>query len=114
MLIQNHTFFQNPVIFRSHHITIIGQKGLVKSNFGIYYKYNQKSEVYNGLPKEGRYNDSHGCLQDKIKYDEIIYKLKFIILVRGDLRNKEMIEETCYPAASIRTLNYFLAHDYKH
>ena len=36
-------------------------------------------------------------------------KLKLRILVRGDLKNKEMIGDTWYPIASMKKLKYFLA-----
>ena len=50
----------------------------------------------------------------KIQYDGILNKLKFKIVVRGDLKNKEMVVKTWYPTASIRTLKYYLAYFYKH
>ena len=31
------------------------------------------------------------------------------IVVRGDLQNREMVDKTCSPTASVRTLKYFLA-----
>ena len=45
----------------------------------------------------------------KIKYDGSLDKLKFRIVVRWDLQNKEIIGYTWYPTESIRTLYYFLA-----
>ena len=35
-------------------------------------------------------------------------------MVRGDLYNKEIVEDTWSPTASMRTLNYFLADAAKH
>ena len=52
--------------------------------------------------------------KSKIQYDVIIYKLKLIIVVKGDLQNKEITGDTWYPTASIRTLKYFLADAPKH
>ena len=45
-----------------------------------------------------------------IKYDGSIYKLKLIIVVRGDLHNKEMIGDTWSPKVSMRILKYSLAY----
>ena len=56
----------------------------------------------------------NGCLQGKIQSYGSLDKLKLRIVVRGDLQNKEMIEYTWSPTASMRTLNYFLADAAKH
>ena len=45
----------------------------------------------------------------KIQSDGIMDKLKLIIVVRGDLQNKEMVRDTWSPTASMRNLNYFLS-----
>ena len=50
----------------------------------------------------------------KIQYDGSIDKLKMIIVVGGDLHNKELFGDTWSPAASMRTLIYFLADTAKH
>ena len=50
----------------------------------------------------------------KIQSDGSLDKLKLRIVVRGDLQNKEMIGDTWYPTASMRTLKYFLADAAKH
>ena len=63
----------------------------------------------------GRDSDKiHGCLQVKNQSDVSINKLKLIIVVRGDLQDKEMIGYTWYPTSSMRTLKYFLADYSKH
>ena len=49
-----------------------------------------------------------------IQPDRIIDKLKFIILVRGDLPNTENIGDICSLTLSMRNLKYFLADSYKH
>ena len=41
-------------------------------------------------------------------------KLKLIIVVRGDLQNKEMVGDTWSPTASMRTLKYLLVDAAKH
>ena len=41
-------------------------------------------------------------------------KLKLIIVVRGDLKNKEIIGDTWSPTASMSTLKLFLADTTKH
>ena len=46
--------------------------------------------------------------KEKIQSDGSIEKLKLIILVRGDLQNKEIIGDTWYPTASMSTMKYFL------
>ena len=50
----------------------------------------------------------------KIQSDGSLEKLKLRIVVRGDLQNKELVEETWSPQASKRTLKYFLADAAKH
>ena len=50
----------------------------------------------------------------KIQSDGSLDKLKLRIVVRGDLKNKEMIGDTWSPTAYMRTLNYFLADAAKH
>ena len=50
----------------------------------------------------------------KIQSDGIIDKVKLIIVVRGDLQNKELVGYTWSPTASMRTLKYFLADATKH
>ena len=49
-----------------------------------------------------------------IQSDGSLDKLKLRILVRGDLKNKEMVGDTWSPTASMRNLNYFLAYAAKH
>ena len=50
----------------------------------------------------------------KIQSYESLDKLKLIILVRGDLENKEMVGDIWSLTSSIRTLKYFLADETKH
>ena len=50
----------------------------------------------------------------KIQSDGSLDKLKFRILVRVDLHNKEMVGDTWLPTASMRTLKYFLVDAVKH
>ena len=50
----------------------------------------------------------------KIQSDGSLYKLKSIIVVRGDLQNKELVGDTWSPTASMRTLKYFLAYKTNH
>ena len=45
----------------------------------------------------------------KIQSDGSLDKLNLRILVRGDLQNKELVEDTWSPTASMRNLKYFLA-----
>ena len=52
--------------------------------------------------------------KDKIPSDGSLDKLKLIIVVRGDLHNKEFVGDTWSPTASMRTLKYFLADATKH
>ena len=56
----------------------------------------------------------HGCLQGKNPIRWKPDKLKLRIVVRGDLKNKEMVGDTWSPTASMRTLKYFLADSAKH
>ena len=44
----------------------------------------------------------------KIQSDRNLDKLKFRILVKGDLQNKELVRDTWSPAASMKTLIFFL------
>ena len=50
----------------------------------------------------------------KIQYDGSLDKLKLRIVIRGDLKDKEMVGDTWSPTASLRTLKYFLAYSAKH
>ena len=52
--------------------------------------------------------------KERIQYDGSLDKLKLRILVRGDFQNKEIIEDTWSPTASMRNLKYFLVDDSKH
>ena len=45
----------------------------------------------------------------KIQSDGSLHKLKLRIVVRGDLKNTEMIGDTWSPTAYMRTLKYFLS-----
>ena len=45
---------------------------------------------------------------------EVYIKLNLRIVVRGDMQNKELVEDTCSPAASMRRLKYFFADETKH
>ena len=44
----------------------------------------------------------------KMQYDGILDKLKLIIVVRGDMKNEELIGDTWSPTASMRTLKELL------
>ena len=50
----------------------------------------------------------------KIQSDVSLDKLKLIILVRGDLQNKELVGDTWSPTSSMRTLKYFPVDGTKH
>ena len=50
----------------------------------------------------------------KIRSDGSLDKLKLIIVVRGDLQNKELVGDTWFPTVSMRTLKYFLADAFNH
>ena len=50
----------------------------------------------------------------KIQSDGILDKLQLRIVVRGYLKNKEMVGDTWSPTASMRTLKYFLSDAAKH
>ena len=50
----------------------------------------------------------------RIQYDGIIYDLKLINVVRGDLQNKELVGNNWSPTASMMNLKYFLAEATKH
>ena len=50
-----------------------------------------------------------GVYKSNIQYDGSLDKLMFIIVVRGDFQNKEIIGYTWDPTASMSTLKYFLA-----
>ena len=52
--------------------------------------------------------------KDKIQSDGSIDKLKLRIVVRGDLYNNELVEDTWSPIASMRSIEYFLADVTKH
>ena len=50
----------------------------------------------------------------KIQSDGSLDNLNSIIVVRGDMKNKELVGYTRSPTASMRTLRYFLADAVKH
>ena len=50
----------------------------------------------------------------KIQSDGSLDKLKLIIVVRGDLQNKNLVGDTWSQTASMKTLKYFLADATKH
>ena len=50
----------------------------------------------------------------KIQSDGSLDKFKLIIVVRGDLQNKELVGYTWSPTASMRTLKYFLTYSTNH
>ena len=50
----------------------------------------------------------------KIQSDGSLDKLILILLVRGDMHNKELVGDTWSPTSSMRTLKYFLADAAKH
>ena len=50
----------------------------------------------------------------KIQSDESLDKLKLIIVVRGDLQNKELVGDNWSPTAPMRNLKYFLSYATKH
>ena len=52
--------------------------------------------------------------KSRTQYDGSLDKLKLIIVVRGDLQNKEIIGYTWSPTASMRNLKYFLAEYSNH
>ena len=52
--------------------------------------------------------------KEKIQSYGSLDKLKLRIVVRGDLKNMEMVGDTWSPTASMRTLKYFLADAAKH
>ena len=49
-----------------------------------------------------------------IQSDGSLDKLKLRIVVRGELKNKDLVGDTWSPTASMRTLKYFLADSVKH
>ena len=66
-------------------------------------------------PKDGEpVTPCMGVYKANIQSDESLDRLKLRILVRGDLKNKEMVRDTWSPTASMRTLKYFLADAAKH
>ena len=50
----------------------------------------------------------------KIQYDGSLNKLKFRIVVRGDLHNKGLVGDTWSSTATKRNLKYFMADAAKH
>ena len=66
-------------------------------------------------PKDGEpVTPCVGIYKAKIQSDGSLDKLKLRIVVKGDLKKKEMVEENWSPTASMRTLKYFLAGAAKH
>ena len=64
----------------------------------------------------GKVDPVNPCMdvyKTKIQYIGSIEELNLRIVVRGDLKNKEIIGDTWYPIASMSTLKYFLAYSSK-
>ena len=64
-----------------------------------------------------KYEPVNPCMdvyKSKIQCDGSLDKLKFIIVVRRDLKNKELVGDTWPPTDSMRTLKYFFADVTKH
>ena len=64
--------------------------------------------------RERQSNHAWISTRNKIKSDEILDKLKVIGVVRGDLKNKEMVGDTWDPTESMRNQSYFLVYSSKH
>ena len=52
--------------------------------------------------------------KSKIQYDGILDKIKLIIVVRGDMQNKELVGDNWSPIASMSNLKYLLEDATKH
>ena len=83
-----HDSFQNPGIFRINKITRRCQKGLVESNFEIYQKLNQQSELSNGRPEIYPVKPCMHIYKVNIQSYGSLDRLKLRIGVRGDWKNK--------------------------
>ena len=76
---------------------------------------NQQSDFPNwGSEWRWTCNSMHGYVQGEDSIWWKSWQVKLIILVRGDLKNKELFGDTWSPTASMRTLKYFLADAAKH
>ena len=49
--------------------------------------------------------------KSKTQYGGSLDKIKLILVVRGDMKNKKMIRDIRAPIATMRTPRYFLAND---
>ena len=59
-------------------------------------------------------NPCMGVYKAKIQSDRSLDKLKLIIVVRGDLQNKESVGNAWSPTASMSILKYLLVDAVKH
>ena len=50
----------------------------------------------------------------KTQYDRSLDNLKLIIVVRGDIQNKDLVGVTWLPTASMRNFKYLLVYATKH
>ena len=67
------------------------------------------------LPNKGEpVNPCMDVYKEKIQSGGSLDKLKLRIMVIGDLHNKELVEYTWSPTASMRTLKCLLADEAKH
>ena len=88
---------------------------MVHNNLEKYQSFNQQSDFYNGQPRGGDPVTSYmDVYKANIQSDGSLEKLKWRILVRGDLKNKENIGDTWDPTAPMRTLKYLLADAASH
>ena len=75
----------------------------------IKHLINNQTFLFEDLNKDKPMPPCMGVYKSKIHYDGSIDQIKLIIVVRGDLQNKEMVGNTWSPTASMSTLKYFLA-----
>ena len=70
---------------------------------------NNQTFIIEDKDKDEPVNPCMDVHKAKIQYDRSLDKLKLRIVVRGDLKNKELVGDTWSPTASMRTYKYFLA-----
>ena len=68
---------------------------------------NNQTFIFEYSEKDEPVNPCMDVYKDKIQYDGTLDKLNLRIVVRGDLKNKELVGDTLSSTASTRTLEYF-------
>ena len=92
----------------------IKKPGLKETLKEINILINNQTFILEDLEKDEPVTLCMDVYKAKKQSDESLDRLKLIIMVRGDLQNKESVVYTWSPTSSMNTLKYFLTDATKH